>query len=1398
MQKTRIFLLSLLFLAPNAVTEIKTSSAQDAGGFCPGGRLQPGNGEDITVDIPCEVGNGNYNYGNINIVNGGSLDFTDSVIDFWVKSIIVENDASLTAGSPATPIGSNGGLITIRLYGQDMGPGASGVLCKTDEICGIPQTTWDTNGASQVCLPPDSPDTPPAQCQVYDYFYQFHPPPVDDGNHDAYFGYKVIAVSYGGTMKLYGKKGATYDDIPSSDSGTSWVRLAASVKPGDDTLTLDKPVDWERGDHIVLTTTDYLPSHSEELIIARVLPDGKTVKLQAGVKYPHNGEVYPISVPERLGITKDHAETRAAVGLLTRSIRIVSAGDTYDPDNKKCDYNCLPPASQLFPSTEAPGTTHPYYFGGVTIVRQGAKAVQIQGVEFFQMGQGGRLGHYPVHFHHARKTPRDTFVKDSSVHDSMTRFMTLHATTDVTLARNVGYQSIGHGYYLEEGTEVNNKLFTNLGVMSRAAVINAQNPRRVPGILNAPSIPALPPQFAYRSDVINPSIFWMTNAWNDFEYNMAVGAGTCGACYWPVLASMSGHSKTMTWVGPASLQRGLARGGTAPIKNFKGNFCSSAMHSFNTTPDTAVCHGVQDGSLQFQPVPNPLAPAANADKNSEEYYPVVGQTLPAYTRCVGSCTASPSQVCTSDEDCGETDKCNLPDCGATPVCSAQNRDVCMVTVLDDYTSSFNWAETNFSAIWLRPRWFLMTNSVVTDPQNAALTFVTGGDYTNSSVISGNWMLARKTVFIGETQKAVDPTTQEVLNPYVSAGGPFNPLETADGKSKGLSCENSDVNYCMRTDEGIAMPLSNFGNNQRLYNIYDGPSLQEANAYLDIKTTSIDDCPFPNEAQQCNNSGWMYGKVLGMPGNATTGKGFLPNAAIAWKQPNGFYYPPAFHSTNLFFNNVDIRHFVVEPLFLPETATAWFKTDEQKTKEKYATWNPASFDNFTAIDRQTILNDDDGSLTGLKDTVSVNEDPFFNAPIETLECASNGTAKTSPYEHVTSVVYPACGTGCDPAVWSPNCTANCYGVPLYRQYLTGPENETPDPNTKIRMMGPAIGGRINLTSNNAKYYVSTTDGVAAQAPAAFKNIFETGQTYYLFLVYAQPSTTQTYQIYVGAENPGFEITNLKAVRVNLATLALSFDDQTWPAGWTRSYDTTTGILTVTMNLSEFSPEFTAAKENACQPKPFCEWNSGGGTCDCSGTLQGDNPELYQECLEKLGAEQATVCDWSIRDIDCPLFDDAGVKKSRCLGIAITMPGNFVADGVDRRPAPECFPDDAAWNTPFQPVDAALAGACAGEPIPPAQFCDSVAGEGGGFGSGPGGGGGGGETGENGGGDTGGVGGTTGGGSGPTHGFQPVARGVGGCSVSFTDSGGFGISWTWLLALPVLGTATRMRTRREQRA
>ena len=183
-----------------------------------------------------------------------------------------------------------------------------------------------------------------------------------------------------------------------------------------------------------------------------------------------------------------------------------------------------------------------------------------------------------------------------------------------------------------------------------------------------------------------------------------------------------------------------------------------------------------------------------------------------------------------------------------------------------------------------------------------------------------------------------------------------------------------------------------------------------------------------------------------------GKCILPNAAIGWKQPNGFYYPPAFHSKNLLFDNVDIRHFVIVPLFKPGT----FEVDEAALRKTYCTFpagNPKLLfsESFTDIDRQTELNDDDGSLSGLSGavpqqisdtngTISVNKDQFYYAPKTTFECLSEQTCYQSPHDYVSAVVYPECAAQSgnpdkDCRIWKGDCTDwNCYGVPIYRQYL----------------------------------------------------------------------------------------------------------------------------------------------------------------------------------------------------------------------------------------------------------------------------------------------------------------------------------------------------------------------------
>lgn len=1308
-------LLSGFLMLPDAAL-----SQEDTSITC-SGDLEPGDnsGKDLlVVNATCNVKAGEHKYRNINIINQGVLNFLDegAETDFWAKSILVEAGGTLKAGEPsdAGAFGANGGKLTIYLYGSK--DDLKGIECKSPQQtsgvpCGIDRDIWNSNTLSTKnptsCVKNNLPGGVIQEC-----FYQYSVPDPITGE-SGMFGAKVLAVSYGGILELYGSRGTTYSSLPSSDSGKSWARLNTNgiLNKGATSLTLDTDVDWDIGDYIVMTTTDFLPGHSEKLKITgktssnefsfMVVDPHTNEEIPGGLQYPHNGKTYSVSTPTRLDQSITEAETRAAVALLSRSIRIVSAGNT---------------ANEMF-GDPTPGN----FFGGHLMIRQGVEKAQIQGVEFYQLGQGGRKGRYPLHYHLMRKVPEGTFARDNSIHDSMTRWITLHGTQGLELSRNVGYMSIGHGYYLEDGTEINNKLYSNIGILARAAIKNEQNPREVPGILAyAQAKQGATVDVPYRSDYIQPTAFWIMNGWNDFEYNMAAGATACGSCYWWLPAQISGPSQFMKWESYASQQSTPGRAGTTPLKKFKGNYCTTAMNSFNTPNDISPCKGMGGPVEPFlDPVEvgniSPTPP--NRGGTDLDYYPMVGGAhLPTFCDSV-DCSTSP------------------------PPCARGVLDNCAVTVIEDYTTAFHWTEVNFSAIWLRPQWYLVLNSIISDTLGAGLTFVTGGDYTQANFLPGQWQLARKNIFIGSTQ---DEKTSEN---YASHTGPVNPTSDilcATGPGGSVVTDR-----CVIKDQGLNIPIDPF-NYQRLYNIYDGPNFEDSNAFLNVKKAHITDC---NGGGNCASSKWMYGRTFGIPKDpdSATTRCVLPNAAIAWKQPNGFYYPPAFHSSNLYFSGVDIRHFVVQPLFEPlgPGNQFAFKQDNTAVAENYCTFintGPdmlgGTFSNFSAIDRQTILNDDDGTLTGLIETISVNEDSFFDAPVETVECASLETAKTSPYQHVTTVVYPGCvakgdcggtcrdtgqacadnsqcvpvsGTNtCDNTSWTDDCGSNfCYGVPLYRQYLTGDE-EGDAVGKQIRMMGMNFFQRSNLTANNGTYYIDTTvskqdqkDGLLLapqQKPSL--NVFEGGETYYVLFIFAQETTKQKYLIYVG---DGFDPEmNVSAISSDLRdSRPLDVESQSWPSSWTRKWyqdDPSTGILEVEVDFSEFSTQFAEGKMARCQPKSFCSWtgNAQTGSCGCSTELQSSNPELYNECKKPLGANNNTICSWAVRAVDCP--------KGGCRGFAFTLPSGFDAAAITQAPpTPECFPSgtNSPWDISWNPAGDTLAGeGCNVNPLPPKNFCDDT--------------------------------------------------------------------------------------------
>jgi len=1319
-----------------------------------------GNDLDIAGKVSC-IGPGTYNYGYVNVRGDGQkegkLIFLDAKIDFWARSILVENGGNLVAGSPDNPIGTKdiSNVLTIHLYGDDAG---SGIACKTP-LCGVPADVWDSGGAKKANMP--APDGTPADKIVQDYFYKYQNLPTygDQKDGDYYFGRKTIAVSYGGSLQMFGKKGATYADVHKSvmlkdpvakgatklelnrfadwkpgekilisdisnpavsseiltikklendpsdlhaiitiegtgvksactvagncwvtvtdPSGTSWTRLNGNVEKGGNQLILDRAVDWQQGDQIVLTATDYLPGHSELLSIKEIDTDHQknvsAITVNEPIAYPHNGTRYtvpkadmPVGIKDKVA---DAVETRAAVALLSRNIRIISGGIQY---------------GQVLSEKS--------YFGGHTIVRQGVKQYQVQGVEFYQLGQGGRMAHSPVNFHMVRQAPLKTFAADCSVWDSMTRWYEIRGTQGVMLNRNVGYKSIGHGYFLAEGTETLNLLQGNIGIYARPAIAYPDNPRSVPGVIAKTTDyadsgdPRKTQYLAYGGDYIHPSVFFIMNGYNNVEDNMAVGAGACGACYWFAPAVNSGFSRNQSWEGYAGIQRQTP--GRAPMKSFQGNFCSTAQHSLITIDTTGVCKGVNTPDLKpddpraFNAIPNPFA----------KYYDVQSQHDPKnelYPDIQSGAVLQPVRC-----DVGKNPGCEENQF----LCTKGNTRDCAVSVIDSYTSSFHWAQQNFAAIWLRTNWFLFTDSALTDVLNGGLTMVSGGSW--DQVINQYWALTRNSVFVGHTQDN---------NPYATNAGPVNPLSP-------LRCsDGTPASYCRlqdgnKRDEGVVIPIDNFSVYQRLYNIYDGPVYQESNAFLHIKKAAIAGCDPKLDKNlvpgTCSNNQYLYWRAMGIPRakeNSYKGQCILPNAAIGWKQPNGFYYPPAFHSRNLFFNDVDTRHFIIVPLFKPGTS----EVDVSKVKAEYCTFPPGAPQelfaaNFTDVDRQTELNDDDGSLTGLKGaaprqigtgsddaggTISINTDKYFDAPVQTLECLSEETCLQSPYDYITAVVIPDCATqsftGCGD-MWKDVCQdRNCYGVPIYRQYLN--KGEKAGDEQSIRMMGTGIAQRSTLVANRGIYYVDTT--VSAGKQGNSKNVFKQSQKYNFFFLYAKPTTRLTFQLYVGRNlDKSYPDASVNMIRVGtelkdgfvLRTTPLKCTQaDTWPAGWTKTYDSVSGILSVTVDLTSDSikKSFDDGVKESCGPPSFCKWQAGAdgrGSCRYAGD---------QTVIDYKGDD--SICQWSVKASECP--------SGGCYGFQVKLAGTFVADddANHHRPDPAAFPPGwsaVAWKT----ADGATAG------------------------------------------------------------------------------------------------------------
>jgi hypothetical protein len=138
---------------------------------------------------------------------------------------------------------------------------------------------------------------------------------------------------------------------------------------------------------------------------------------------------------------------------------------------------------------------------GHTMYHRGS-AGSISYAEFRHLGKEGVLGRYNLHYHLCGDTMRGSSIIGASFHHSKNRWLTVHGTNYLVVRDCVGYQSVGHGYFLEDGTEVYN-------VFDRNLACNARDGRPLPKQI-------LP------FDPNDGAGFWFSNAHNSFTRNVAV------------------------------------------------------------------------------------------------------------------------------------------------------------------------------------------------------------------------------------------------------------------------------------------------------------------------------------------------------------------------------------------------------------------------------------------------------------------------------------------------------------------------------------------------------------------------------------------------------------------------------------------------------------------------------------------------------------------------------------------------------------------------------------------------------------------------------------------------------------------------------------------------------------
>jgi cell migration-inducing and hyaluronan-binding protein len=289
-------------------------------------------------------------------------------------------------------------------------------------------------------------------------------------------GDRGIMVS-GGTLNLHG------------DRTNAWSKLAKTVKAGSTSLEVLNASGWRVGDEIVLASTDFDPRQAERRTVSAV--DGNTVTIDKPLQYMHFGEI------------TFNVDERGEVGLLTRNIKIQASEDAANT-----------------------------YFGGHVMAMVTSKMF-VEGVEFNRMGQHMTLARYPIHWH-LNGDGKGQYIKNSAIHDTFNRCVTVHGTNNLRIENNVTYNTVGHCFFLEDGIETGNQYVRNLAIQVKCHPTKPCVPYNLAanGEISG-NRQALRQESFSRKDTLLPSdntvaAYWITNPDNSFIDNVSAGSDETG------------------------------------------------------------------------------------------------------------------------------------------------------------------------------------------------------------------------------------------------------------------------------------------------------------------------------------------------------------------------------------------------------------------------------------------------------------------------------------------------------------------------------------------------------------------------------------------------------------------------------------------------------------------------------------------------------------------------------------------------------------------------------------------------------------------------------------------------------------------------------------------------------